>query len=238
MTYYLYLHTLLLRFGYLISTFIYFSSALFIFIAIHPSERFPCTLPGFPSISQVLMTFLMLCNQVSCAMPSRMVSERRAIFIHKWTGAERDLAGGAHPSSLASDFTFGAEFAWLGTIFVLLRLGNAYGNVLVFFTVMETNLDQILLDAETIKCGVLHRPSSLPLPCFNDLIDFSVGSLSCNRHHMPNNSCGFLLLTHIALIRLLDPYEFFPQLIVCNNQFIDHSARRQNRLLKLLHEFV
>ena len=45
-----------------------------------------------------------------------MVRERSAFFIQQWTSAERHLAGGTHPSSLATDLALRAELAWFGPI--------------------------------------------------------------------------------------------------------------------------
>mmetsp|Transcript_14020 Transcript_14020/g.30521 ORF Transcript_14020/g.30521 Transcript_14020/m.30521 type:complete len:203 (+) Transcript_14020:319-927(+) len=169
-------------------------------------------------------------------MPPCMMREGRSIFIHQWTSTERHLTSGTHPSSLTSNFTLRAHFAWLCSIFVLVRLGDTNRNVLVFFTVMEANLDQILLDAEAVQCRVLHRPSLFPLPCFDDVINFLVGSPSCHRQHRLSGKCHFLLLTPIALCGVFDLQKFILQLIVSNDQFIYHGTRCQHRLVELLDE--
>ena len=67
--------------------------------------------------------------------------------------------------------------------FVFLRFGNADRNVLVLLTVMEANLDQVLLDGEAVERGVLHGPRLLPPPRIDDGIDLLVGGLSWNQWH-------------------------------------------------------
>jgi len=61
---------------------------------------------------------------------------------------------------------------------VLLRLRNANGNVLVLFTVMESNLDQIPLNVEEIHRRVLHGPCPLLSPFCQDHVNFFVGGMT------------------------------------------------------------
>lgn len=185
----------------------------------------PGTLPRFPPCLQVLMTPLVLRDQVPHAVPPGVMRESRPILVHQRTSAKRHLASGTHPGGLAADLALRAELAGLGAIFILLSLGNTNGNVLVLLTVMKADLDQILLNTEAVQRGVFHRPGLLSFPRINDVVDFLVSGLSCHREHRMGRERRLLLFAPIALGGVLDLRQLQLQLIIGQDQFVDHGAR-------------